>query len=106
LTPSCLSRSRKARFPDITGKFLSIRCGSRKARDFRQRPSPDRRLVRRNLFFEFHRAQIRDQLQGLVGTRRPALPVAQSQHTQRFFVPAAALTGLYRALWMLRFGNA
>jgi hypothetical protein len=23
LTPSCLSRSRKARFPDITGKFLS-----------------------------------------------------------------------------------
>jgi hypothetical protein len=24
LTPSCRSRSRKARFPDITGKFLSL----------------------------------------------------------------------------------
>src|SRR5580704_9227077 len=29
LMPSCLSRSRKARFPDITGKFFSLsHCGS------------------------------------------------------------------------------
>src|ERR1700686_3487104 len=32
VTPSCLSKSRKARFPDITGKFLSHRLSFRGAR--------------------------------------------------------------------------